>query len=244
MKTIHIILIFKLLFLQKVYCFDVSVLSNVVTSNTKKLFLLKYQAGPAVKPSSLTKDNLLNKLCKRTRSGSSCDSFISGSTSTQDLDIGEKIYRILLSKDKKDIVNMNIKIAGKDYKITDRLGSGYFGVGVAAIPKDGNGEEVVIKFLKAPTLKYGSTFEAEMNGLEKAGMLKAGDSNAQALVQEKINGRSLKEVLMDPKTDPNKIQKLKQEYMELGPRLAREKGLLHNDIAPRNAIVVNEESKF
>jgi serine/threonine protein kinase len=173
------------------------------------------------------------KACKRNGGVGSCVHY------------SEPNLALLLSKDPVAEAKKKptFEIGGKTYKVSEHLGQGAFGITFGAKEISGEKRDVVIKLLKAPDVKYPNMYQNEKTALEKTGMLIAAGGKTAALVQTRIHGETLLDVLQKTK-DQNEINRLRTEYLKLGEKFKNKYGLIHNDIAPRNVIIDKKTGKL
>ena len=128
-----------------------------------------------------------------------------------------------------------LTIGGREYVLTKKVGSGDFARTFEAhVP--GNPEQKLIVKVIRPGEENTKFFDMEVKALEKLNRLVAQDVENKVIVQPKIEGRLLKDILATER-DPAKIAQLKAQYDTVDKAFMEKTGMIHGDVAPRNIIV-------
>jgi hypothetical protein len=150
------------------------------------------------------------------------------------------LLKLRMARPKENVAGIYLRNVDEEYTIEKMLGMGSYGRAYLAKSKDN--KDVVVKFVD-PQEK--ESFLREMNGLRKTDTLVSFNYQKRMLVQTYYEGTPLNAYLIEffkknrlglTQTQEQYLQSLKQSYEGLAVWI-NERGLRHNDIAPRNVIM-------
>ena len=139
--------------------------------------------------------------------------------------------------------NQKVTILGQGFTIDQKLGTGKHGAVYSARATDGKlvaiKQETVAGMAPEAVKKQDQLFAREVENLKVLGRYRGSQVDAtgnRMIIQEYMEGRSLKDVLHDVKNDPKQVENLRAKVQE-SLRDFHSKGLIHNDPHPGNAIL-------